>query len=259
MTTALITGATSGLGAEFARQLAGLGHDLVIVARNTERLEAEAAELHATHGVQVEVLSADLSDRAQLQRVADRLADTQRPVDILVNNAGYGLKGRFLQNDIADEEALFDVLSRAVMVLSHAAALAMKERGHGAIINVASVAAFIASGTYSANKAFATVFTEGLASELAGTGVTATVVCPGFVHTEFHERAGLKMDSTPSWMWLDAPSVVREAIADAKLGKAVSVPGKQYKAIVAALRVAPRSLIRSRGTAAHRPGHKRKQ
>lgn len=244
--TALVTGATSGIGLEFARQLAAGGHDLVIVARDTARLERVAAELTDRYAAHVETFPADLAVRAELQRVADRLADPDRPVDVLVNNAGFALKGRFLQNDIADEERHLDVLVRAVLVLSHAGAQAMTARGRGRIVNVSSVAGFIASGTYSAAKAWVTTFTEGLASELAGTGVTATALCPGFTHTEFHQRAGIRMDSTPGFMWLDARRLVADALADVEKGRVLSVPGAQYKAIVGLLRVVPRSLVRAR-------------
>ena len=179
MSTALVTGATSGIGLSFAHQLAERGHDVVLVARDRVRLENVSDELRAKYGVSTEILVADLSDRADTGKVAERLADQARPVDLLVNNAGYALKKRFLDNDITEEEAVFDVLGRAVLVLSHAAARAMRERGHGAIVNVSSVAGQITSGTYSAVKSFVTVFTEGLASELAGTGVTATALLPG--------------------------------------------------------------------------------
>lgn len=247
MTTALITGATAGIGREFARQLAQRQHDLVLVARDVDRLGRVADELRTAHGVEVEVLPADLSDRAQLKTVQERLADPERPVDVLVNNAGYGLKGRFLHNEVADEEQLFDVLTRAVLVLSHGAARAMTPRGHGSIINVSSVAGFIAGGSYSAAKSFTTVFTEGLASELKGTGVTATALCPGFTRTEFHERARLRMDSLPGFMWLEAPHLVSTCLDDVEKGRVVSVPGTQYKAIVGLLRVLPRSLVRAAG------------
>jgi short-subunit dehydrogenase len=245
MTTALITGATAGIGHEFARQLAARAHDLVLVARDADRLDQVADELRDAHGIGVEVLQADLSDRERLQSVADRLADRQRPVDVLVNNAGYGLKGRFLHNAVVDEERLFDVLTRAVLVLSHSAAGGMVERGKGSIINVSSVAGFIAGGTYSAAKSFTTVFTEGLASELRGTGVTATALCPGFTRTEFHERARLKMDNLPGFMWLEAPKLVSACLDDVDKGRVVSVPGPQYRAIVGLLRLVPRSLVRA--------------
>ena len=243
--TALVTGASAGIGREFARELAVRGHDLVVVARDAARLEELAAELTATHGVHVEVLVADLSDRVALGRVAERLSDEVRPVDVLVNNAGYGLKGSFLRNDVADEERMFDVLTRAVLVLSHAAARAMAARGSGSVVNVSSVAGWLASGSYSAAKSWVTVFTEGLSSELAGTGVTATALCPGFTRTEFQQRAGIGTPG-PRFLWLDAPRLVRDCLDDVERGRVVSVPGAQYKAIAALLRVAPRPLLRRR-------------
>jgi uncharacterized protein len=243
MPTALVTGATSGLGAEFARTLAAAGQDLVIVARDTERLEARAAELSARYGVRVEVLTADLADRAQLDTVARRLADPERPVDTLVNNAGFARRTAFLA-DLAEEERAVDVMLRAVLVLSHAAARAMKERGRGTIVNVASVAAFVAMGSYSATKSWVVVFTEALSRELAGTGVNVSAVCPGFVHTEFHQRADLNMSRLPEWAWLDAERVVSEALAGAARGRVVVVPGRRYAVLVTALRYLPRGLVR---------------
>ena len=253
MSTALVTGATSGIGLSFAHQLAERGHDVVLVARDRVRLENVSDELQATYGVSTEILVADLSDRAETGKVAERLADPARPVDLLVNNAGYALKKRFLDNDISEEESVFDVLGRAVLVLSHAAAGAMRQRGHGAIVNVSSVAGFISSGTYSAVKSFVTVFTEGLAAELAGSGVSATALCPGFTRTEFHQRAKIRMDRMPRFMWLDADRLVRDCLDDVSRGRVVSVPGAQYKAIVALLKVLPRSLVRGRARTVHRP------
>jgi short-subunit dehydrogenase len=256
MSTALVTGATAGIGLSFAHQLAERGHDVVLVARDRARLENVSDELRAKYAVATEILVADLSDRADTGKVAERLADPARPVDLLVNNAGYSLRKRFLDNEVSQEEALFDVLCRAVLVLSHAGARAMRERGHGAIVNVSSVAGFITSGTYSAEKSFVTVFTEGLAAELAGSGVTATALCPGFTHTEFHERAGVSMSGVPEFMWLDARRLVRDCLDDVAKGRVVSVPGAQYKTIVAALRVLPRALVRSRARTVHRPSQR---
>ena len=254
MTTALVTGATAGIGREFAVQLAARGNDLVLVARDVERLEELAAELRRTRGIQVEILPADLSDREATVRVAQRLADRERPVDVLVNNAGFGMKQSFLVNDLADEEGMFDVLCRAVLVLSHAAGRAMKERGRGQIINVSSVAGWIASGTYSAAKSWVTVFTEGLAGELAGSGVTATALCPGFVRTEFHARAQIRDEAFPDALWLEAPMLVRECLDDAAAGRVISVPSLTYKALSLALKVVPRALVRSGGVVTrHRP------
>lgn len=253
MATALVTGATAGIGREFATQLAARGQDLVLVARNVDRLEGLAAELRSARGVRVEVRSADLSDRPELESVAARLADPADPIDLLVNNAGFGMRERFLDNEIAAEEASIDVMVRAVVVLSHAAGRSMRDRGRGAIVNVSSVAGFLPSGTYSAAKAFVTNFSESLAGELAGSGVTVTALCPGFTHTEFHERMGSSMSSVPPWLWLDAPKLVSACLGDVARGRVVSVPGAQYKAIVGLLRFAPRSLLRHRARGAHRP------
>ena len=148
MSTALVTGATAGIGHAFCRELAERGHDLVIVARHRAKLENVSDELRARHSINVEILAADLSKRAALRRVADRVADRDRPIDLLVNNAGFGTSKSFLKGELADEEAMFDVLCRAVLVLSHAGALSMKDRGRGAIINVSSVAGFVPMGTY---------------------------------------------------------------------------------------------------------------
>lgn len=253
MSTALVTGATSGIGLSFAHQLAERGHDIVLVARDRVRLENVSDELRAKYDVATEILVADLSDRADTGKVAERLADQARPVDLLVNNAGYALRKRFLDNDISEEEAVFDVLGRAVLVLSHAAARAMRERGHGAIVNVSSVAGQITSGTYSAVKSFVTSLTEGLNIELTGTGVTATALLPGFTRTEFHDRAKLNMSRLPKFMWLNADRLVADCLDDVSKGKVISVPGIQYKVIVAVLRLLPRSIVRSRSRMVHRP------
>lgn len=242
MTTALVTGATAGIGLEFARQMAARGHDLVLVARNRERLEQVAGELAAAHGIRAVPFVADLAHRDQVQWVVDRINDPDAPVEILVNNAGFGLAKDFLRNEIGPEEELLDVLVRAVLVLSHAAALRMRERGSGQIINVASVAAFASLGTYSAAKAWVVTFTEGLATELRGTGVTATALCPGFTRTEFHQRAQMNMSRLPGVAWLDADRLVADALAAADAGAVLSVPGWQYKVLSTALTVIPRGV-----------------
>lgn len=252
MTTALVTGPTAGIGLAFARRLAADGHDLVLVARDQQRLDVVADELRTAYGREVETLSADLTDRAAVQRVADRLADAGRPVDVLVNNAGFGLGRGFLRADVADEERLLDIHCRAVLVLTHAAAGAMVERRSGTIINVSSVSGFAAMGTYSAVKAWATAFSEAVAGQLAPYGVRVTAVCPGFTRTEFHERGGMDMSSLPEFGWLDADDVVDEALADVAKGKVVSVPSKRFKTLVLALRHLPRPLVRKGSGAVQR-------
>jgi uncharacterized protein len=244
---ALVTGATAGLGASFARRLAAEGRDLVLVARTADRLDSMAADLRQRFGVQVEVLSADLSTETGCATVAARVGQSERAVDTLVNNAGIGLYRRFGEAPLADEKRLLDLNVGSVLALTHAAVGAMTARGRGEIINVSSVAGFIprgASSTYAAGKAWVTSFSEGVSLLLAGTGVRITAVCPGFTHTEFHARAEADMSGTPSWMWLDADRVVAEGLADARAGVVISVPSKRYKALLMLVRVLPRSVIR---------------
>ena len=240
MPTALVTGATAGIGLEFVRQLAGRGHDLVVVARDTARLESVAEQLRTSYGVAVEVLTADLGDRDQLALVEARVASLDRPVDLLVNNAGFGLKRRFLDNDVEQEQAMLDVLVVAVMRLSHAALGAMSARGSGGIINVSSVAAFLPRGSYSAAKAYVNSFGAWAANEYRPRGVTVTTLCPGFTKTEFHERMDVRRGS--GFLWLEAEFLVSECLSDFAKGKAMSVPGYQYKAITTATRLVPTSL-----------------
>ena len=242
--TALVTGASSGLGAEFARQLAARGADLVLVARDRTALDELAARLRVQHRVDVEVLPADLVDDAGLAAVVERVADRRRPVGILVNNAGFGLDLDFAANDIADEQRHLDLHVRATMHLSHAALGAMLERGSGRIVNVASVAGFLPRGTYGAVKAWVISFSRWANAVYRPRGVTVTAVCPGFTHTNFHERLGLApgREGIPAAMWLDAADVVREGLRDAARGKAVSIPSLRYKVLIALTRILPGPL-----------------
>jgi short-subunit dehydrogenase len=241
--TALVTGATAGLGHEFARALAARGHDLVLVARTADRLEAVAAELRAAHGVEVEVLPADLVDREALARVERRLADPDRPVDVLVNNAGFGLKHGFLDNSVADEQAHLDILVVAPMRLMHAALGAMVPRGRGQVLNVSSVSAFLPRGSYAAAKAYVNRLSEWAHHEYAERGVTVTALCPGFVRTEFHQRMDVGRDSAPRFLWLDPEFVVRRALADLDGGKVFSIPSARYRAIVGVARYVPAGVL----------------
>ncbi|MBK9739176.1 MAG: SDR family oxidoreductase [Actinobacteria bacterium] len=243
MPIAAITGPTSGIGRGFADAFARKGYDLVLVARDEERLTLLAEELFRDYGVRSEILVADLASRADVDRVAARLADPTRPVAALVNNAGFGLRSSFSRNDVDDEQALLDVLVTAVLRLTHATVPGMVERGSGMIVNVSSIAGWITGGTYSAAKAWVTVFSESLSQELTGTGVRVTAVCPGFVHTEFHERADIDMSSLPEVLWLDVPQVVGQAMRDLARNRPVSVAGAQYKAVSGLLRHGPRSLV----------------
>lgn len=241
--TALVTGPTAGIGRSFAEQLARRGHDLVLVARDTRRLEELAAELQASYGVTAEVLPADLADRDALATVEARLRDPERPVELLVNNAGFGLKRRFLDNDVDAETAMLDVLVTAVLRLSHAALGPMSERGHGGVINVSSVAAFLPRGSYSAAKAWVNSFSEWAANEYRGQGITVMALCPGFTKTEFHQRMDVSRGSAPDFLWLEADDLVARALADFDRGRVYSVPGAQYKVITTAARLVPNSLL----------------
>jgi len=244
MATALVTGGTSGIGHAFARELADRGYDLVLVARDEARLAEVAAELTARHGVTVETIAADLAVRADVDRVAVRIEDAERPVDMVVNNAGFGIHGSLLDPDVAIHERALDVMCLAVLILSGAAGRAMKQRGRGSIINIASSAAIITTGNYSAVKAWALNYTESLAVELRGTGVTVTGVMPGWVHTEFHQRAGIRAGNLPEWVWISADDVAREALDANAAGKVISIPGGRWNAAVNAARLIPRRSIR---------------
>ncbi|WJV46747.1 SDR family NAD(P)-dependent oxidoreductase [Streptomyces flavofungini] len=243
MTTALITGSTAGIGAAFARRLASDGHNLVLVARDTKRLREQATELHDRHGIEAEVLTADLATEDGITAVEERLARRRDGVDLLVNNAGFGNKGRYLEVPLADELTMLKVHCEAVLRLTSAATAAMRERGRGGVVNVASVAAFVPRGTYGASKAWVVQFTQGAAKDLAGSGVRLMALCPGFVRTEFHERAGMGTDNIPKWMWLDADKLVAAALADLARGKSLSIPDPRYKTLMGLVKLTPRALL----------------
>ncbi len=241
MPTALITGATAGIGAAFARRLAADGFSLVLVARDEKRLAEAAAQLHSRYGVAVGVLPADLATDEGIETVEDRL---RQGVDLLVNNAGFGHPGAFLQVPVADELRMLRVHCEVVLRLTLAALPGMKSKGRGAVINVASVAAFFARGTYSASKAWVVNFSESAAAEVGDPRVRVMALCPGFVRTEFHQRASLDMSGIPGFLWLTADRVVDDAMRDLARGLRVSVPSTRYKAIVALGKLAPRILAR---------------
>ena len=277
MGTALVTGATSGLGEEFCWQLAAAGHDLVLVARREQVLEALADKLRNVAGVGAQVIAADLSTPEGVAAVSRRLDvggqdgpcgtdgdpggargtegacrgtrgsaggtgdGPERPVDLLVNNAGFGLGRAFVDNSVANEERGLDVMVRAVMVLSHHAARSMRSRGRGAVLNIGSVASRTGGGTYSAHKAWVVAFTEGLSEELAGTGVSATVVCPGPVATSFFANAGIDLGGR---LAVATPErVVADALQAVRAGRVQTTPTLTYKAAMAAMKVAPRALV----------------
>jgi len=244
--TALITGATAGIGAAFARRLAADGYALVIVARDAQRLASTAEALTAGHGTTVDIIQADLSTEEGRERVAARLSDEQRPVDLLVNNAGLSLNTSFVLSTPEREATLLGVNVHAVMRLTLAVLPGMVRRRSGSVINVSSVSGFAAAmpgSTYPASKAWVTNFTESVASSVAGFGVRLMALCPGYVRSEFHGRAGIDMSKTPNFLWLDADELVRDAMRDLKRGKVISVPSWKYKTVVFAMRYLPRGLL----------------
>lgn len=243
---ALVTGASAGLGEEFARQLAAAGHDLVLVARSGDRLDALAGELGSRHGVAVEVLVADLSDPAQLHSVETRVR-VGSPLHTVVNNAGFGSFGRFWELPVASEVGQVEVNVRAVVALSHAALATMVPRGSGRLLNVSSTAGFapgVGSATYGATKAFVTSFSEALHEETLRTGVHVTVLCPGFTRTGFQARAHVSTEGLPSFAWADPAAVVAAGLAALDRNEAVCVPRWVNKLVATAPRVAPRGLVR---------------
>ena len=242
MTTALITGATSGLGAEFARQLAARGYDLILVGRDIAGLGQRAAELSTTSSARVEILPADLLTAEGSATVVSRLESDEDPVALLVNNAGFGLKGWFTANSIEEERDQLRILVQAPMELTHAALPAMLRRGGGRIINTASVAGFTPRGTYSAAKAWLINFSRWANTFYGPQGVPVCAICPGFVRTRFHSRMGADVTGIKEWMWLEPERVVREGLRDAFAGKAVSVPTKRYKLLSAISATIPDAL-----------------
>jgi short-subunit dehydrogenase len=246
MPIAVITGATSGIGAAFARRLAAEGYSLVLVARSAGRLATCATELHQQFGVPATPLVADLATPEGCGAVEKLLADPGDPVDMLVNSAGFGLAGTFWDSPLADADRQLQLNVRAVLRLSHAALGGMVRRGSGDVINVSSVAGFTSGArgaTYVASKSWVTAFSESLGLQLAGSGVHVSALCPGFTRTEFHVRAGLDPSKVPDGLWLDADHVVATGLRDHRRGRPVSIPGMPYKVVVVASRLVPRRLI----------------
>ena len=242
---ALVTGATVGIGESFARLLASKNYNIVLVARDLPRLNERATGLATIYGVQTRVIQADLSTDIGCATIEKYIAENE--IDVLINNAGFGINKAFTVSELKDEQALFDVLVRTPMRLMHVALPGMKVREKGVIVNISSVASFIAGGSYSAAKSYLTVLSESLHTELAGTKIHVSALCPGFTRTEFHQRGRMSMKGLPSFMWLDADRLVAKAWSDALKGRVISVPGWQYKVLTFVIGIAPRSLVRRLG------------
>jgi short-subunit dehydrogenase len=242
---ALVTGATAGIGESFTRLLAENGYNIVLVARDLPRLQDRATALEAKFAISTKVVQADLSTDQGRGAIEEFIANNQ--IDVLINNAGFGINKAFTVSQLDAEQQLLDVLVRTPMRLMHVALPGMKERNKGVIINVSSVAGWIAGGTYSASKSYLTVLSESLHTELAATNVKVCALCPGFTRTEFHQRGRMSMKGLPGFMWLNADKLVATAWKEAVSGKAVSVPGWQYQILTFVMRYAPRSLVRKIG------------
>ncbi|WP_394263364.1 SDR family NAD(P)-dependent oxidoreductase [Trueperella sp.] len=239
---ALITGGTSGLGLTFARALARRGTDIVLVARNLERLEKTRMELQA-RGVECDILQADLSEEAGVAAVKERLLDDSSPITVFVNNAGAGLYTRLAVTDASELRFGAEVMGLAPMELGGAMAYKMKERGRGTIITTASVASLVPMGAYSAIKGMIKIWSDSLAIELAGSGVQVTSFLPGWVRTEFHQRSGVSTSSIPDFLWLDAERVVGECLTDVERGKTISIPSKRFKVLAFLAEHAPKPIV----------------
>lgn len=246
MPTALITGASSGIGAAFAAHFADAGYRLVLVARHEDRLAAAVPTLLGRGAPAVEVIAADLTVAEQRTPVVERLGNAADPISMVVNNAGMGLGKSFRRSTPEELQYQLDLNVTALQALTKAALPGMIERGHGGVINIASIAGVLPSrgSVYGASKAWVIAFSESVAMSLRGTGVRMVAVCPGFVRTEFHQRASIDMSGTPGWMYVDMDVLVRESIAGLRRNQLIVTPGLLYKAIGAAARLAPRPLVR---------------
>jgi len=239
---ALVTGATAGIGESFTRLLASKGYNIALVARDEVRLHERAGGLREKYGIQTFVLPADLATKSGVKSVEKYIQSYE--IEVLINNAGFAINKVFTASDLGDEQDLLNVLVRTPMRLMHVILPGMKERKSGTIINVSSVAGFIAGGTYSAAKSYLTVLSESINADLKGSGVKVSALCPGFTRTEFHKRARMKMKGLPSFLWLNADKLVAKAWKDAQANKPVSIPGWQYKLLIAIISITPRGLIR---------------
>ena len=242
---ALVTGATAGIGESFSRLLAGNHYNIVLVARDLPRLHERAAALEAKFGIKTHVIQADLATDEGCLRIEKYILENQ--IDVLINNAGFGTNKAFTMSTLEVEQQLLDVLVRTPMRLMHVALPLMKARNNGIIINVSSVAGYIAGGTYSASKSYLTVLSESLNTELSATNVKVSALCPGFTRTEFHQRGKMSMKGLPNFLWLNPDRLVEQSWRDALKGEAVSIPGWQYKLLVLIVQTVPRFIVRKVG------------
>ena len=242
---ALVTGATSGIGESFTRLLAENNYNIVLVARDLPRLQERASQLQEKFNVQTHIIQADLATDVGCTVVEQYIANNQ--IEVLINNAGFGINKPFTMSGLDAEQQMLDVLVRTPMRLMHGALPRMKERNKGVIINVSSVAGYIAGGSYSAAKSYLTVISESLHTELAGTNVRINALCPGFTRTEFHQRGRMSMKGLPSFMWLNSDTLVAKAWNDTLKGAPISIPGWQYQLLVFVILSLPRSIVRKAG------------
>jgi hypothetical protein len=244
---ALVTGASSGIGAAYARRLAARGYDLILVARRVARLEELAGELTRRYGVRAEPWPADLTQDADLEALEDRMAHEEQ-LEFLLNNAGFGGSGRFYESPVEIQDAMHRLHVIATLRLSHAALRRMVPRGKGAVVNVASVAAFVCrpgNTSYYSTKAWINCFTEGLYLELKQdrSPVRVQALCPGYTVTEFHDVIGFDRKQVPASWWTPVELVVDASLEGLQRGKLFVVPGWRYKFIVSLLRLLPRPLL----------------
>jgi short-subunit dehydrogenase len=247
--TALITGASSGIGAAFAEVFAAVGFDLVLTARRADRLDDLATRLSTAFGITVTVIAADLGEAEAPRQICDALTSRGITVDALVNNAGYGVPGTFSASEWPRHAAMLQVMVVAVADLTHRLLPGMVARGYGRIINVASLAALVPAPAghtlYAATKAFLVKFSEALANEVRPSGVFVTALCPGFTLSEFHDITGTraKVSELPGWLWMDSPAVAAEGFAAVMAGAPVHVTGRVNRFIASASRLIPQSLL----------------
>jgi short-subunit dehydrogenase len=243
---AVVTGASAGIGKVFCQKLAARGYDLIVVARDGNRLESLRQDVEQRHGIAVEVFPADLTIDTDVSLLAERLTRSPQ-LALLVNNAGFGTRGTLADASPAQQEAMLRLHIMAPMRLAQAALPVLLQRGQGGIVNVSSVASFLSSAgnvNYCASKAYLTNFSEGLAAEVAGTGVKVQALCPGFTHTEFHQRMKVDVGEVPRWMWMTAERVVETSLRNLERGgPVVCIPGIRYKLMALLLRLTPHGLL----------------